>query len=454
MLYRFTSRLPCWPLLLALAAAPLVACGGGATGGAGGSTGSSSAATGTGGAGGEVPQARVILRDHAGHPAVGVDVLVHDVGGLTTQKTTTDKTGAADVDLVAGGGVTALWKASHDGGDPEWTAVSALGLAAGSEVRLVADVAGNSLPPASASLSFTGVAPLQSSQWDIVVSCSVETTTGEILFSYEGCRDSATYDLVAFLAPGDKRIVFPAQTKQPGAMIHFSLDPANAEAAPPVLVDVTGVPDGTPGLLATLSAYRPEGGLTRYTTTKSLTIPQDTELSLSRLIVAASGSFELDIGTTTATGGSHSRLYFQDNALPLGPVPWSVPPVVAIAKIGTLTGTVARPSIPWELVPGGEPSDAVRVVIGYQATDPAPSMGTMHGARWTLYTASAGAGVTRLPEIPATFPGFAPEGPLLDVRAEHVDVPAKVSLISAVNADFDRVPVSWSSTVATLPPMP
>lgn len=437
-------------ILLLASAVSLAACGGSATG-AGGSSSSASTATGTGGAGGAIPQARVILRDHAGRPAIGVDVLVHDLAGVTTQQTKTDKTGAADVDLVAGGGITALWKAAQDIGDPEYTALSVLGLAAGAEVRLVADVAPADALPAITHLSFTGVAPLQNTDWDIVVSCLQESTTSEQILSYGGCRGSSTYDLVAFLAPGDKRLVFPAQTPQPGMNVPLSLDPAMAEAAPPVAVDITGVPEGTSRLMVLLSANRPEGGKTRYLASQYVMTTQDVELSMARLIVSKGGSFDVDLAAETPAGGVHSRLYFSEKMLPTAPVPWHVPPVTAVTKIATLPGDASRPQVAWMLDPAFAPGDAVRIQLEYQAPNPPPDGASSHPARWTVYLAATLAGVAKFPEIPGSFVGFAPESQSLRVLADHLDVPVKDSLIAAVNADFDRVDTSFAETIFQSP---
>ena len=451
----FSSRRPhppvVCPILLLASATLLAACGGDATGAGGSSSSGTGTATGTGGAGGAPPQARVILRDRRGRPATGVDVLVHDPAGATTQQTKTDKTGAADVDLVKGGGITALWQAAQDIGDPEYTVVSVVGLEAGAEVRLVADVAIVAADPATASLSFTGVAPLQSTEWDIVLSCFQESNTAEQLLSYGGCRGSTTYDLVAFLAPGDKRIVFPAQTPQPGTMVHFSLDPALAEAAPPVAVELTGIPMGTSRLFALLAANRPEGGRTRYLASKDVTSAQDEALRMARLIVSPGGSFDVELGAETSAGGIHARLYFSDTELPTSAVAWKVPAIAAITEIGTLTTSVSRPVLSWALAPGGLPTDAVRVQLAYQASNPSPGAGGLHPARWTLYAPSTPTGLASFPEIPSSFAGFAPESPALEVLADQLDVPEKDNLIAAVNADFDRAPISFASSAFLSP---
>lgn len=439
------------PILLLTSAASLVACGGSATGAGGSSSSSATTATGAGGAGGAIPQARVIVRDHAGLPAASVDVLVHDLTGATTQQTRTDTNGAADIDLPPGGGITALWRAAQDVGSPEYTAVSVLGLAAGAEVRLVADVAPADTVPTLTHLSLTGVAPLQAADWDIVVSCLQESNVAEQILPYGGCRGSSTYDLVAFLAPGDKRIAFPALAPEPGMNVPLSLDPAKAEAAPPVAVAVTGVPVGTSRLLALLSANRPEGGKTRYLASKDVMTAQDAELSMARLIVSPGGSFDVDLSAETAAGGVHTRLYFSDTTLPTVAVPWHVPGVGAVTKIDTLTGSVRRPEVPWTLDPAAPPSDAVRIQLEYQAFNPPPDGASIHPARWTLYLAAAPSGVAKFPEIPGSFPGFTPESHALKVIAEHLDVPAKDSLIAAVNADFDRVAISFASSVFLVP---
>jgi hypothetical protein len=440
------------PTLLLLAAAALPACGGGSAAGAGGSSSSSATTTGTGGAGG-TPQPRVILRDHAGHPAIGVDVLVHDKDGATVQRTKTDKTGAANVDLVEGGGVTALWKSPRDVGVPEYTAVSVTGLLAGAEVRLVADVAPTGTLPAPTQLTFTGAPPLQNTDWDIVASCLQESDVAEQSLAYSGCLGSPSYDLVAFLAPGDKRLVFPAQTPQPGMSVPITLDPAKAEAAPPVTVAITGVPKGTTHLSALLSANRPEGGRTRYLAGKDVSATTDIELSPARLFVSPGGSFDVDIAAETATGGVHTRLYFSDESLPTAAIPWHVPAVSAITQVDPLLGTVKRPEVPWTLDPTVTPSDAVRIELRYQAFNPPPDGALIHPVRWTLYQASTTTGVAKFPEIPDDFPGFTPENTFLDGLAEHLDVPASGSLLSAVNADFDRVAASYSSTAFHSPPV-
>jgi hypothetical protein len=451
---RFTPRFALSSLFLALlAAASLSACGGGSAAGAGGSSSSSdSSATGTGGA---VPQARVIVRDPAGRPAVGVDVVVHDPAGLTTQQTKTDKTGKADVDLVPGGGVTALFLARQDIGDPEYDAVSVMGLAAGTEVRLVADVASPSDVSASMPLSFVGVPPLQSTAWNIVSSCLQESNTSEQIFTYEACRGSSTYDLVAFLAPGDQRIVFPAQPVQPGTSVAYKLDPATAEAAPAVAVDVTGAPAGTTLLTALLSANRPEGGKTRYLASHDAAGSPDATLQMARLFVSPGGSFDVDIGAETDAGGVHTRLYFSDKDLPTSSIPWHVPTVPPVVKMDTLTVSASRPVLSWELDAAAIPGDAVRLQLEYTAPDdPSTEGGSLHPARWTLYIGSTLAGTAKFPVLPPAFAAFTPDGPMLAVFADQLDIPGKNSLIAVVNAEFDRAPVSWASAVFSSPGSP
>ena len=437
------------PILLLTSAASLSACGGVSSTGTGGS--SSSSATTTTGAGGAIPQARVIVRDYAGHPAIGVDVLVHDLDGATIQQTKTDKTGAANVDLVDGGGITALWRTDGDSKVAEYNAVSVVGLTRGAEIRLVADPVAP-YPHVDMTLAFTGVAPLQSSAWNIVVSCDEEAMSGEQTLHFFPACHSDSYDLIAFLAPGDKRIVFPTQPVQAGMNVPFVLDLAKAEPAPALVVNFTGIPGATSWLGAGLTANRPEGGRTRFDIGKPLTSSQDVQLQISRLFVSPGGTFDLDLDTQTAAGGVRSRRYFQANDLPTSPIPWQIPTLTAVGKIGTLAGSMIRPEVPWALALGGTPTDAVRIQLEYQATDaPPPALGGTHTTRWALYQASTPTGTAKFPEIPPFFLGFTPETATLRVVADQVDVPGKDSLLAAVNADFDRVDVSFASSVSFFP---
>jgi hypothetical protein len=438
------------PILVAGAAVPLAACGSGGGTGTGGSA-PTTTSTGTGGAGGATPEASVIVRDHAGRPAVGIDILVHDEAGATTQQTRTDKTGAAVVDLAAGGGVTALWKAAQDSGALEYTALSVVGLARGAEVRLVADPADTAAPPATMDLSFTGIAPLQSSEWDIVVSCREDTMFAEKSFTYSGCRGSGTYDLVAFLSPRDKRIVFPAQAAKPGMSVPFQLDPAKAEDAPQVAVDVAGMPAGTLSLEGRLWANRPEGGRTQLLTQKNPMDPKDTLLQMSRIIVSPGGTFDIELAAHAASSGVHARLPYAEKELPTSTITWSVPALAPVSSIGPITGDSRRPQVPWALEPGGLPSGATRIQLAYTASDSIPAAGPQHAARWTLYAPQAVSGTANFPEIPASFPGFAPSSAQVTVLADHVDVPGKDSLIAAVNAEFDRAAVAWTSNLFSSP---
>jgi hypothetical protein len=440
--------------LLALGGASIAACDGGGEGTGGSSGTAATSSTGAGGAGGEAPQARVIVRDHAGRPAVGIDVLVHDPAGVTTQQLKTDKTGAAVIELAAGGGITALWKAPGDFGDAEYQALSVVGLERGAEVRLVADAAGKPAAPVKMDLSFTGVAPLQSSEWDIVVSCRADTMFSETAFSYEGCSGTGSYDLVAFLYPRDKRIVFAAQQVQPGMSVPFMLDPAKAEAAPEVAVDVEALPAGTLTLEGRLWANRPEGGRTLMLTQQIVTDPQGPHLKMPRLIVAPGGSFDVELAASSPAGSIHARLPYAEKDLPTSPTTWKIPALTPVEKIGTILGEVRRPEVPWSLVVGGTPSDAVRFQLSYAAPVAIPVKGTQPQARWTLYVASTPVGVVKFPEIPASFDGFAPADPSLKVQAEHVDVAGTASVISAVNADFDRTGSTWTSNLFVSPVVP
>jgi hypothetical protein len=440
--------------IVSLGLVPLAACSSGEGTGGGTTSTTTSSSTGTGGAGGATPEARVIVRDHAGQPAVGIDVLVHDPAGATTQQTKTDKTGAAVVDLVEGGGITALWKAAKDFGGPEYQAVSVVGLERGAEVRLVADAQAKVAAPTKMDLSFTGVAPLQSSEWDIVVSCRQDTMFGETTLAYEGCSTAGTYDLVAFLYPRDKRIVFPAQTMQPGMSVPFELDPAKAEAAPEVAVDVEALPPGTLSLQGRLWANRPEGGRTQLLIQQIVTEPQGPHLKIPRLFVSAGGSFDLELAANSATGSFHAHLPYADKDLPTSPITWKIPALTPIEKVGPILGDVRRPEVPWSLVVGGTPSDAVRFQLSYPAPVPIPGMGSQPAARWTLYVASTPVGTVTFPEIPSSLEGFAPADPSLQVLAQHIDIDGKDSVIAVVNADFDRTASTWISTSFTSPVAP
>lgn len=451
--------------ILSLGVVHLVACSssGEGAGGSGGSASTStstsmststSTSTGQGGDGGAVPEARVIVRDHAGRPGAGIDVLVHDATGATTQQTKTDKNGAAVVDLAQGGGVTALYHSSQDTGASAYQAVTVVGLDRGAEVRLVADVESQAAPPAPMTLSFTGTAPLQSTDWDILLSCYEEGNTAEKTLSYAGCRTSDTYDVVALLYPWNKHIAFPAQPVEPGKSVAFQLDPAKAEESPLVAVDMSGLPAGTSLLEARLWANRPEGGRSSYLTSKSIKVVQDTTLSLPRLIVSPKGSFDLELGAETAVGGIHARMPYAEKALPMSPVAWKIPVMTRVEKIGPIIGEARRPEVPWALELGGMPTDAIRIQLSYQASNPAPDTANHHAARWTLYVASNPLGVVKFPDIPASFEGYAPEDTTLTVTAEHIDVEGTASVIAAVNADFDRTGSTWTSNVFSSPMLP
>ena len=304
-------------------------------------------------------------------------------------------------------------------------------------------------------LSFASVAPLQSTSWDIILSCLQESNTAEQILTYEACRGSSTYDIVAFLAPGDQRIVFPAQVVKPGMSVAYQLDPAKAEAAPAVGVDITGVPAGTTKLTALLSANRPEGGKTRYLASKDVAGAPDAALQMARLIVSPGGSFDVDLGAETDAGGVHTRLYFSDKDLPTSSIPWHVPTVSPVVKMDTLTASPSRPVLSWELDASAIPGDAVRIQLQYAAPDdPSTGGGPLHSTRWTLYIGSTLVGTATFPELPQAFAAFTPDGPMLAVLADQLDIPGKNSLIAVVNADFDRVPVSWAGAVFSSPGSP
>ncbi len=447
MVYRFSFVSPraalLFPVLAALAAPPLAACSPRESTGTGGSEATSTSST--TGAGGETPEARVIVRDYAGRPAVGVDILVHDPTGKTTQQTTTDATGAAVVDLASDGGVTALYKTARENSAPGYSAVSVIGLAQGAEVRLVADPDVSTEVPLPMNLAFSGVPPLAPAGWDIVVSCHQDTMASETALAYGGCAGSSTYDLVAFLSSGEQRIVFAAQSDQPGKSVPFQLDPAKAEAVPRIEVDVQGMPAGTSKLEARLSANRPEGGRTQLSILQS-PIQPGTRIEIPRLPVSAGGTFDLDVSADTAGGSVQARFPFTAKGLPTSPVVWSALAVPFATSAGPITGSAERPEVPWAIPPGEMPADAVRLVLAYVAAQ--------HPVDWTLYMASSVGATARFPEIPAAFPGWtADPGTALTVVAQHIDIAGTASLLAAVNAEFDRTGSAWSSTsfVASAP---
>lgn len=448
-------------VLLALGASvPLAACGGNLEGTGGSTTSGATSSTssssgdgsgGSGGSGGGAPQARVIVRDHAGRPAVNVDVLVHDPAGVTTQQTKTDKSGAAPVDLASGGGVTALWRSAQDSGEPGYQAVSVVGLAKGAEVRLVADPGNSVSSQEGMNLTFMATAPLQSSEWEVVVSCHEESKVGETSLVYKGCSGTDTYDLVAFLTPRDKRIVFPDQKVQLGANVPFVFDPAKAESAPQVAVDVdkASLPQGTLSLEGRLWANRSEGGRTQLLTQQIVTDPQGTHVLIPRLFVSPGGSFDVELSVNSPVSSVRARLPYGEKDLPTDAVAWKTPVLTPIGEVTSISATVRRPEIPWKLALGGTPSDAVRIQLDYSASDPAPSKGGMHAVRWSLYAASNLTGTASFPAIPEALEGFAPESNALKVTAEHIDVAGTDSLIAAVNAEFDRTGSAWISRIFT-----
>ena len=429
------------PFLAALVAAPLVACSSADTTGSGGSAGTSASTSASTGDGGSTPAARVIVRDHGDRPAVGVDVLVHDPQGLTTQQTKTDATGAAMVNLVEGGGVTALYKTSQGPVVPKYAAVSVVGLAAGAEVRLVADIDPTPEAPLPMALTLKGVPPLLPKDWDIILSCYPSLSLSETSVVYDGCVDSASYDLVAFLAGGDKRIVFAAQPNQPGKSVPFLLDPAKAEAVPQVEVTLTAAPAGAASLRAILFANRPEGGRTQVGTNQG-SIQPGALLKVPRLPVSAGGSFDLAVAVTTAEGALNADFPFTADKLPTMPLAWSPLAVPYATSTGKIAGTAQRPEVPWAIPPGSMPADAVRIALAYVVAQ--------HQVDWTLYVAAGVGATARFPEIPAAFPGWAPEaGSAAYITTDHIDVAGTASLLAGVNADFDRTGSAWSTTSVT-----
>lgn len=428
--------------LTLLAGAALAACSNADPAGAGG--GSTSSST---GAGEEPFQARVLLKDHSGRPAVGVDVLVHDPSGATNQQTKTDATGAANVDLVVGGGVTVLYKTVRQSGTRAYEAISVVGLPKGAEVRLVVEADVPEAAQAPMHLSFTAVAPLFASAWDIVLPCRADMGPAETDIDYGGCARSSTYDVVAVLAATQKRIVLPAQAFKAGQSAPFQLDLAMAEAAPDVKVNVLTMPPHTLWLDAGLSANRPDGGRLHLQLQQSPLDFQGSTLSIARLPVATGGTFDLEVTAETTAGNQLARFRFKDAELPTSPVSWTVADIALIASVGPAAGTAARPELPWALTPGGAPVDAVRFNLVYSAADPGTSGAEKHPVSWTLYQAAHGDGTARFPEIPAAFVGWTGRSKqVVNVVAEHVDIAGTDSLLPAVTAEFDGKDASWSAS--------
>jgi hypothetical protein len=114
-----------------------------------------------------------------------------------------------------------------------------------------------------------------------------------------------------------------------------------------------------------------------------------------------------------------------------------------------------RPVFSWELEVGAVPVDAIRIQLEYAAPDdPTTEGGGLHPTRWTLYTASTLVGTATFPVLPQAFAAYAPDGPMLAVFADHIDIAGQNSLIAAVNADYDRVDTTWSSAVFSSPGNP
>jgi hypothetical protein len=236
--------------------------------------------------------------------------------------------------------------------------------------------------------------------------------------------------------------------------VPFVLDPAKAENAPEVAVDLEGLPAGTLSLEGRLWANRPEGGRTTLLTQQIATDPQGPHLKMPRLFVSPGGSFDIDLAASSAAGSIHTRLPYTEKELPTSPITWKIPALTPIDKIGTVSGDVRRPEVPWTLAVGGTANDAVRIQLSYQASVPSPVKGEHPMARWTVYAKSTTVGVVQFPEIPASLVGFAPQDPSLKILAEHVDVAGTDSVIAAVNADFDRTGSTWTSNLFVSPVLP
>jgi hypothetical protein len=411
--------------------------GGGGTGGSGGSGGSGG--TGTGG----TVTDRVVAHDASGRPAAGIDVVLHDASGAPTGTTKTNAEGIAEIELTEGGGVTVLWRAATTGNNPDYQAVSVLGLSSISEIEVVADpyVEHALQPPMT--LSFTGEPPLVAADWNVEASCREDMMVGEYDFQYEGCPSSDTFDVFVHFNPWDTWQVFPAQAVEPGASLPYKLDLAMAQPAPLVSVFAT-LPAEVNLFSAGLYGNRPEGGRNIVSRSHDPQMPPGPTHDLPRVLVAEGGTIDLVLSASILGGlpmGYRRRI-------PLDPVPdsydWTVPDLALVTSAGPVSGDPARPEVAWQLAGTGSAGDVVRVELSYDVQEGASA----HFNRWTIYTPYAASGTVQFPQLPPEMSSFQPApGASGTVLVEHIAVDPGDTLLDAVNAEHDRVDTSlvWSS---------
>lgn len=418
----------------------LAACGG-SEGSGSGSGGSGTGTSGTtGGSGGGAPVGeRVIVHDPAGKPVPDVDVVVHDAAGAAVQTKKTDSSGTADIDLPQGGGVTVLWRINGAGNKPHHGAMSALGLGADSEVRVVIDAYVEN-PSGSMMLDFDGLPPLTGPDWDIEVSCRDDTMLGEKSFTYKGCPNSDSFDVMAFFYETGTRQVFPAQAKTPGQPQSFTLDLTLSEPVSPVHVTSALPPDITM-FWASLTANRPEGGRNRVERHHD---PQQNPMhNLPRMFASAGATFDL-----TLTADSPTQYY--GRTIPSATAPdsfdWTLPTLALVQPFDSVGGTAARPEVTWQLAASGGAGDAMRLRLQSNKDNGSTAL------YWSVYVAQASSGTVTFPELPSEFAAeWLPEpGQFAAIFADHVDAASGDGVLGAVNAAHDRVDISYVAALGAV----
>lgn len=419
-----------------------------ATGGAGGTGGTagSGGGGGTGGAGGAAPTGnRVVAHDPSGRPAAGVDVVVHDADGAPIATAKTDAEGIAPIELTEGGGVTALWRVADTGNNPNYQAVSVLGLSPGDEVRVVAEPhVDHDLVPFM-TLEFSGAPPLTGSDWNVEVSCRDDTMLGEIDFQYKGCPASDTFDVFVHFDPWDSWQVFPAQAVEPGATLSYDLDLAMAQPAPTVKVLAT-LPPEISVLGASLRGNRPDGGQNRVSRSHNPQMSPGPVHNLPRVFVAEGGTVDLDL--SAAAYPAEGPLGYR-RRVPLATIPdsydWALPDLALVTAAGPVSGDPARPEVAWQLAGTGSTGEAVRVELSFDVQAGASA----HFNRWTVYTKHSASGAVLFPLLPPEFSEWQPPPAASGtVLVEHVGVDPGETLLDAANAEHDRVDTSivWSAS--------
>ena len=308
-----------------------------------------------------------------------------------------------------------------------------MGLSPNGEVRFIVtphDEAVELRPPMD--LSFNEAGPGLGGL-DVVASCRPESMFGETSFSYEGCPDGDSFDLIVFQVDGGgsnwmKWQLFANEPYLPGESKTYDIFPDQLEDAPRIEVTTVAPPADVTQLSASISAWRPDGGINRDSRGIAPSSGLWPTVWIPRTF-SQTGTFELctflsfDAGNLTRCEPVEGPPAAVDSTTP------------TLARLASASIESLDPVAVSVELDSGEVGHAVEASLVW-------SVGTapdIHDLAWSVYAPASAATTVTLPELPPELSAWVPPAqPPKQSTARHHRADGGSDVADAVNAVADR----------------